>query len=116
MADRETLLTWAATARRQKEAAGIDFNGIRIETDEQSRAVLTAAYVRAQDPAYTIPNWKIADGVYVTLDAETIKAVGTAVSDHVQSCFDLNRSIDDGIMAGDITTREQIAAAFEEMS
>lgn len=115
MADRETLLTWAATMRREREASGIDLNGVRLETDEKSRAVLTAAYVRARDnPDYTIPNWKIADGVYITLDAATIIAAGTAVSDHIQSCFDKNREIDDLILSGEITTREQIIAAFEE--
>lgn len=117
MADRETLLTWAATARRAREAAGVDLNGVRLETDETSRSVLTAAYVRARDnPDYTIPNWKIADGEYITLDAATILSAGTAVSNHIQACFDKNREIDDRIMSGEVTTREQIVAAFEEMN
>lgn len=117
MADRDTLLTWAATARRTREASGVDLNGIRLETDERSRAVLTAAYVQAREnPEYKIPNWKVADGVYVTLDRETILAAAMAVSNHIRACFDKNREIDDLILSGAITTREQIIAAFEEFN
>lgn len=117
MADRQTLLTWAAAVRQVREASGVNLGEGRLETDEKSRAVLTAAYVRARDnPGYAIPNWKIADGVYITLDAATILAAGTAVSDHIQACFDKNREVDDRIASGAITTREQIVAAFEEMN
>lgn len=116
MADRQTLLTWAAAARQAKQVSGLVLNGMRIETDPESRGVLTGAYVQAKDnPDFSIPNWKVDDGVYVTLDRATILEAGDAVTAFVQACFDKNREIDDRIASGEITTREQIIAAFEEV-
>ena len=117
MADTATLLSWAAAIRKQKEAGGFDLAGMRIETDPESRAVLTAAYVQArQSPDFNISNWKIADGVYVTLSNEAIIAAGDAVTAYVQACFDRNREIDELILSGAITTHEQIVAAFEDLN
>ncbi len=117
MADRQTLLTWAAAARQAKQVSGITLNGIWIETDPESRGILTGAYVLAKDnPNFAIPNWKIADGVYVTLDRDMIISAGDAVTAFVQACFDKNREIDDKIASGEITTRDEIVAAFEELN
>ncbi len=116
MADRQTLLTWAAAARQAKQVSGFTFNGMRIETDPESRGVLTGAYVLAKDNSdFSIPNWKVDDGHYVTLDRETILAVGDAVTAFVQACFDKNKEVDDRVASGEITTREQIIAAFKEI-
>lgn len=117
MASQETLLTWAAAERQKKVVAGFDLNGMRIETDTDSQRVLTSAYVMAKNnPDFKIDNWKIADGVYVPLSNAAIIAVGDAVTAYVQSCFDRNKDIDEQIISGAITTREQIIAAFEELN
>jgi len=117
MADRQTLLTWAATARYVAENAGIILDGVEIPTDDQTRAVLTAAYIRAvQDETFSIPNWKVSAGVYVTLDRDKIIAIGNAVTAHIQACFDKNKDVDLAIEGGEITTHEQIKDAFEELN
>jgi hypothetical protein len=117
MTDHATLLTWAAAERQKKVVAGFDLNGMRIETDTDSQRVLTSAYVMAKgDPDFKIDNWKIADGVYVTLSNEAIIAAGDAVTAYVQSCFNRNKEIDEQIISGGITTRGDIVAAFEEMN
>jgi hypothetical protein len=114
MASLETLLAWAAAERQKKVVAGFDLNGMRIETDTDSQRVLTSAYVMAKaNPDFKIDNWKIADGVYVTLSNEAIIAAGDAVTAYVQSCFDKNKEIDEAILSGAITTRAQIVDAFE---
>jgi len=117
MASRETLLTWAAAERQKKVVAGFDLNGMRIETDTDSQRVLTSAYVMAKaNSDFKINNWKIADGVYVALSNEAIIAAGDSVTAYVQSCFDKNKEIDELVLSGEITTREQIIAAFEELN
>ena len=117
MADVTTLLTWAAAERQKKVVSGFDLNGMRLETDDKSQGVLTSAYVMAKgDPSFKIDNWKIADGVYVPLSNEAIIAAGDAVTAYVQACFNQNKEIDEQIISGAITTREQIVAAFEELN
>jgi len=116
MADTATLLSWAEAIRKRKESAGFELDGMPIETDPESRAVLTDKYVQAkQNPEFNIPNWKVTPGVYVPLSNEAIIAAGDAVTAYIQACFDRNREIDELILSGAITTREQIVAAFEEM-
>jgi len=117
MTDHATLLTWAAAERQRKVVAGFDLDGMRIETDTDSQRVLTSAYVMAKgDPEFKIDNWKIADGVYVPLSNKAIIAAGDAVTAYVQACFNKNKEIDQAILSGAITTRDEIVAAFEELN
>ena len=77
-----------AQARYNAEIAGVTFNGVLIKTDRETQAVLTAACLQAYiDSGYSL-NWKTGDGTFVSLPAEQIMAFGTAVRQHVQSCFD----------------------------
>jgi hypothetical protein len=117
MADIQTLLAWAAAERQKRVVSGLDFNGMRLETDTDSQRVLTSAYVMAKgDPTFQIDNWKVADGIYVPLSNETVISAGDAVTAHVQACFNRNKEIDDAILSGAITTLEQIVAAFEDLN
>ncbi|GLQ09252.1 hypothetical protein GCM10007913_11840 [Devosia yakushimensis] len=71
------------------ETAGVEIGGVLVRTDRQTSAIITAAYVKAlQNPDYVVANWKVADGVFVTLDAATIFVIAEAVSTHVQRSFD----------------------------
>ena len=77
-----------AQARYNAEIAGVTINGVLIKTDRETQAVLTAACLQAYiDSGYSL-NWKTGDGTFVSLPAEQIMAFGTAVREHVQSCFD----------------------------
>ncbi|MEE2953257.1 MAG: DUF4376 domain-containing protein [Pseudomonadota bacterium] len=63
-------------------------DGTQIPTDERTRNVIMAAYVKAKaDPAYAIPNWKFGAGQFGPLDAATIIAIGDAIEAHVQAAF-----------------------------
>ena len=73
-----------AASRFNAEVAGI----MGIRTDRESQALLTGACLQAViDPEYSL-NWKTADGTWIKLSAEDIKAVGTTVRVYVQSKFD----------------------------
>lgn len=77
-----------AAARYEAEIAGVTVNGTFIKTDRESQALLTGACLQAViDPEYSL-NWKTADGTWIKLSAEDIKAVGTTVRVYVQSQFD----------------------------
>jgi hypothetical protein len=77
-----------ASRRWQAETGGTTFNGLPLSTDAVSQTKYVGALVGAQiDPNATL-KWKMADGSFVTLDAQTITAVAMAVRAHIQACFD----------------------------
>lgn len=109
----DVLKSVAAAKRWEVENGGCAVAGFGVvPTDERTRAVLTAAYIKAStNPAYTIPKWKVGPGSYVTLTAAQIIAMANAVEAHVQACFSVNGDVDDEIDAETITTLEAIDAA-----
>ncbi|QGA57780.1 DUF4376 domain-containing protein [Brucella sp. 2280] len=106
------LKDYTANARWQKEVGGINYMGMPISTDDRSKVMISGARVAAEaDPNFTT-QWKGADGSFATLDAATIFAISTAVSDHVSNCFALESHVVAQIEAGAITTTQEIDAAF----
>jgi hypothetical protein len=84
---KEAKLAELAEARWNEEVGGLAVNGVTVLTDDRSKALLTGAVDKARnDPKFTT-TWKSSGGIWVTLDAKTIIAIGEAVSAHVQSCF-----------------------------
>lgn len=82
-------------------------NGIIIRTDKISQSVLASAMMIAkEDPTYTV-NWKGANG-WITLDASGLLEVATIVRQHVQSCFDKEKSLHEQIDA--CTTMDEVKA------
>lgn len=104
----EMLLAHAAAIRWQIEHGGIVLNGALIRTDRDTRTNILGARTEAkEDPNYTL-NWKVADGVYITLDAPTIIAIAGAIRVHVQACFDAEKVVSEAIHANTITTYEEV--------
>jgi hypothetical protein len=96
-----------ASARYDAETGGLEVNGVTIDTSRDSQALLIGAVIQAlQDPEYTL-NWKTTNG-WVTLDATTIIAIGTAVRQHVQACFDREEELSGQV--DEATTEEEIDA------
>tara|TARA_R110002124_G_scaffold284368_1_gene461500 strand:- start:20865 stop:21302 length:438 start_codon:yes stop_codon:yes gene_type:complete len=86
--------------RRAIEEGGVMFGTVPLKTDRQTAAIITAAYVKAKDnPAFVIPNWKFADGVFAPLDGATIIAAGDAISEHVQSAFNREAELSAELLA-----------------
>mgnify|MGYP000199153969 CR=1 FL=1 len=97
--------------RYQKETGGITVNGVQIQTDRESRAILTGAYVRAkEDNLYTV-RWKTPAG-FVTLNAAQIIAISDAVADHVQKCYAAEADVYSDILS--MTSKEDVETAFDQ--
>lgn len=90
-----------AERRWQAETGGTIVAGMPIKTDAESTGKITAAYVQATaNPAFTV-RWKVDTGVFVTLDAATIIAIGDAVTAHAQACFDNEDVLTAAILAAE---------------
>lgn len=98
-----------AALRWEKETGGAVFNGMPVATGAVSQTKYIGAVVGAQiDPAAVI-NWKMADGTFVTLNAQAVTAVAMAVRAHVQACFDNEAALKAKVEAANAA--EEIAAA-----
>ena len=112
----QELLDYLGRKRVEVEEGGIVFNGITVATDRaHSQVKLTAAYIKAvNDPSFKITNWKIAPGVFIPeIDANTIIAMGDAVTAHIQACFNKEAELAAKITADppQITTYQEIDEA-----
>lgn len=89
-----------AAWRWMKEEGGTTLGEMQIATDRVTQAKVTGAYIKAQnDSNYVISDWKLDAGVFISLDAATIIAIGDAITAHVQACFTEEANISDEISA-----------------
>lgn len=91
-----------ALRRRRIEArdSGIVVSGTAIPTDEETRFVLTAARLKTvTDDPFSVPDWKVGNGVFASLTQAQIIAISDAVAAHVQACFTRERQLTDLINA-----------------
>lgn len=88
-----------AAERFKEETGGITLdNGIKIRTDRESQFLLMGAALFAdKDPNYTV-EWKSENG-WIILDAPTILELASLVRQHVQSCFNKEKQLNDQIDA-----------------
>ena len=83
-----------ATKRYNIESGGMNFNGAVIPTDDRGRANVDAVSLAAtRDPTFVLNSWKVANGVYITLNATQIVALGNALLAFVQACFDNEKAL-----------------------
>ena len=91
-----------AARRFQAETGGVTVQGIPVNTERDSQALLTgAAFAASLDPAYQI-KWKAATG-FVDLTAQQIIGVASAVRAFVQACFNREAELLDAVVDGSIT-------------
>ena len=105
---RAAKLAELAALRWEKETGGTTFNGIPLATDAVSQTKYIGAVVGAQIDPDAVINWKMADGTFVSLNAQAITAVAMAVRAHVQACFDREAVLKAQIEAA--STEDEIAA------
>ncbi|QIL69516.1 DUF4376 domain-containing protein [Diaphorobacter sp. HDW4B] len=92
------LTTKLAEVRWLREVGGTTLNGVALETDAVAQNKITGAYARATRSPNATVSWKGPDG-FTVLSAAEIFAVGDAVFDHVQHCFERERVLSDQINA-----------------
>jgi len=98
---REEALSALKARRDEAMCAGIEVNGVPVQTDDLSQQRLTAAALAAQlDPESTV-RWKTAGGAFVVLSAAQIVAIALAVRSHVQRCFDREAELKAAIEAAE---------------
>lgn len=90
----------ALRARRDRAlSAGVDVNGLRVQTDDVSQIRITGAALAAQlDPKLKL-RWKITGGRFVQFDAPGILAAAQAVRAHVQACYDREAALLEALRA-----------------
>jgi len=97
---RELKLAALADKRWTVETGGILVGGASVRTDANSQAKITGAVsLFENDPELVSIDWEAQPGVWVTLDAVTMKAIGIAVGRHVQGCFSRARTLSEAILA-----------------
>jgi hypothetical protein len=108
------LLAYSADKRWQTVTGGMTFNGMSIQTDDQTRQVLTSAVVLAQLNPATMVQWKSASGEFVELTADQIIAMGQMVASHTQYCYTTESNLSQQIQATPptVTTKAQIDDAY----
>lgn len=105
----EQLLEYASYKRNAVETGGTTVSGYPIATDIESQTRTIRAYIRAKNnPAFTIANWRLGDGSYVSLTNAAILTMGDGVHDFIQSCDDAEKDVRDQIIAATITTFAEI--------
>lgn len=83
----EEMLARLKSARDAAIAAGIEVNGVHVQTDDLSQQRLTSAALAAQIDPGTPVLWKTATGEFVALTAPEVIALALAARNHVQACF-----------------------------
>lgn len=80
--------------RDDKIYGGITVNSLALQTDETTQSRITGMVVKAERDSNFGVNWSIGGGQSVTLNAAEIIAIGDAVVDHIQKCFDAYLAVD----------------------
>jgi hypothetical protein len=84
---RPRMLT-ALAAERYKHQQSTMFNGQRLPCDLVSLVMVNGAMTRMQLPgAPESIRWKL-NGRFIPLDLTSVIAIGTAMADHVQACYE----------------------------
>ncbi|MGQ9367404.1 DUF4376 domain-containing protein [Azospirillum sp. ST 5-10] len=97
-----------AEQRWTVECGGITVGGTRIATDDRSKLLLNGKYRVAEKSPDAGHRWKSEDGTELVLTSAQVIAIGDAVADHVQACFDRELDL---IAAIDAATTVQAVAA-----
>lgn len=98
---REKLAALAAR-RWQVETGGVMVAGALIRTDDTSQGKITGAdRLFERDPELAVIDWEAQPGVWVTVDRDTMTAIGIAVGRHVQACFSRAKTLSQAIMAAE---------------
>lgn len=108
--DEEGLIAYAADARWRAETGGFDLAGMHVASDDRSKTMIIGARVKADKDASFTTRWKGPDGAFSTIDAPTIILISDGMLQHVADCFAAEDEVVTEIVAGSVTTTEQVDA------
>lgn len=108
----DLLIAYAQSKKKQIEEGGITINGISVATDRASQAMLTQTVLGLQLVPNVDINWKNPDGSFTRLTAAQITLLASVVIQYVSSTFTALNNAQTEIVAGRITTNEQVDAYF----
>jgi hypothetical protein len=85
---REALIPRIEHERWEHEVGGMTFGGATIPTDDRAKTLITGSYNAAirEGEDYS-DEWKVAPGMYVPLDHDTVVALADALKAHIRACF-----------------------------
>lgn len=90
--------------RRSHEFSGIVVDGTNIRTDDHTISRIYQARILAkEDPTFTT-EWKMGDGTFSTLDADTIISIADAITQHLKDSFAKEKNLNDQIDAATTIT------------
>lgn len=108
------LIAYAAQKRWEKEVGGTVWNDWPVHTDRDSQSKIIAERLAIEAGARDDPDgWKFADGVFRMVSNADFVDLADAVREHVRQCFGLEAQVLVGIENGDITSKEEVDAAFQ---
>jgi hypothetical protein len=104
------MKAYASNKRWEIEVFGVLVGGMLVPTDDRSKAMIARA-ARTSSGVASTPF--IVSGLnYGSITKAQFEAIDAAIDDHIASTFSKLATILAGIDAAEITTREQIDAAF----
>lgn len=92
-----------AAERFRRETAGVEVDGLYIETTRDSQALIASAGLSAIIETQYRCNFKTLDG-FVDIDAAQILAIAKGVRAHVQACFDRELTLLHAVEAGNFAS------------
>jgi hypothetical protein len=110
--NKPVLLNHAKHARWTFENGGTNVAGMRVSTDDRTIARALLMVQSAGEGFET--DWHAMDGSTHHLDANGMRAVASAITQHIARSFSIFTGVKADIEAGRITTIADIDAAFRE--
>lgn len=109
-----SLCGFLAEYRYNKEIGGIVLEGLPVPTDDRAKNLIAGKYSKViaendPDAAFTIK----AAGQFMEITNAQLIGIFHAVNAHVQKCFDAEAVVYAAIMSDDITSKDEVYAAFE---
>lgn len=110
--EKAALKGYAASKRWDREQGGLMLGDIRVATDTTSMFKIRELKDNVAAGLIAVPFGFKAENGWADVDAPTIAAVYEAMVAHVQDCYTRERTVCQGIDAGDVRTTAAIDAAF----
>jgi hypothetical protein len=112
---KQDLKDFASMVRFTRQIGGYTYRGLTYDTDPVSVSSLNSVYVLALDNKAYGTQWKLANGTFVSLDANTIIAVYTAIIRFIEALFTAESSIGTAVDVGSITTTTQVTSTINSV-